>query len=139
MMERIYHTWDKWECYPAGFYNNKPEADLTPEQCEKEFCRFFKDLNRFETGIKKVFLQWPNSCEHNLTNENLNRIAWLGQAAVCIELGIPSNFRSGFNLLTSEEQDLANNLALMYINKWMFDRGYPPTEAKCKHLGANQY
>lgn len=31
--ERILHTYDKWECYPAGFYENKAEG-LTKEQCE---------------------------------------------------------------------------------------------------------
>jgi len=138
-MDRIYHTYDKWECFPAGFFDNKPLFDATTEEIEKLFAEYFKDLSRFERGIKRVFNEWPNSCEHNLTNENLNRVAWLGQAAVCIDLGIPSTFRSGYRLLSEKEQLAADTMALNYINNWMISRGFDPTDGSCKHKGANQY
>jgi hypothetical protein len=49
----------------------------------------------------------------------MNRIAWLGQAAVCYSLGIPSKYSAGWNLLTPEEQDRANEVALEALNKWL--------------------
>jgi hypothetical protein len=49
----------------------------------------------------------------------MNRIAWLGQAAMCYATGIPSKYRNGFNLLTEEQQQKANEIALIYLNKWL--------------------
>ena len=115
---RILHTWDKWECYKAGFYENKKDG-LTKEECEEQYKIFLSDIPRFEAALKRVISEWKNSCEHYLTNENMNRIAWLGQASLCIETGIPSSFRGGFMLLSEEQQNLANQKALEYLNKWL--------------------
>jgi hypothetical protein len=49
----------------------------------------------------------------------MNRIAWLGQAAMCYGTGIPSVFCAGFNRLTPDEQERANNIALEYLNIWL--------------------
>lgn len=123
-MERIYHTWDKWECYPAGFYDNKPkDKTLSREDCEKIYCDFLKDTPMFEAALMSVILYWKNSCEHYLTNESMNRIAWLGQAALCYAKGVPSAYRGGFNLLSDEEQEQANMTALKYLNKWLKKHG----------------
>jgi hypothetical protein len=53
----------------------------------------------------------------------MNRIAWLGQASLCYATGIPSTFRAGFNLLTPEQQNKANTIALEYLNKWLVAHG----------------
>lgn len=117
-MKRIYHTWDKWECYPAGFYNVKPPKDLTVEQCEIAYRDFLKNTTLFEEVLNRVFDEWPNSCEHYLTNEKMNRIAWLGQAALCYCCKIPARFRGGYNLLTDEEKLAADTTALEGLNRW---------------------
>lgn len=123
-MKRIYHTWDKWECYPAGFYENKPiNKELTEEQCKQAYADFLSNSQQFEEGMQKVLSQWKNSCEHYLTNENMNRIAWLGQASMCLVNGIPSYFCGGFYLLSEEQQEAANQLALRYLNIWLESQG----------------
>lgn len=124
-INRIFHTWDKWECYPAGFYASSVDG-LTADECKEIYRDFLSSLVRFEWGLMKVITQWKKSCEHYLTNENMNRIAWLGQAALCIEHEIPQKFRSGFFLLTKTQQDEANQLALVYLNKWLIRNGYEP-------------
>lgn len=134
-MNRIYHTCEKWECYPAGFYNNKPVGAMTAANATQAYADFLRDSDAFESALARVIVEWPNSCEHYLSNVNMNRIAWLGQASACIALGLPSQFRSGFNLLTEVEQETANALALTYLNKWLEARGEPalaPGEAACK-------
>src|SRR6202012_260681 len=97
---RLLHTWDKWECYPAGFYNVHPPGELTKEQCEELYRSMLADIPTFEAALSRVIAEWPRSCEHYLTNERMNRIAWLGQASLCIHHGIPAIFRGGFNLLS---------------------------------------
>lgn len=124
-MKRIYHTWEKWECYPAGFYESKPQSDLTPKECEAAYRELLQDTPMFEAALFTIITQWKHSCEHYLTNEKMNRIAWLGQAALCIAKGIPACYRGGFNLLIDQEQFEANTVALRFLNKWLEKRGEP--------------
>lgn len=121
--DRIFHTFDKWECHKAGFYANNKEG-MTAEQCEKAYAEYLSDIPRFKEGLDGVIRDWVNSCEHYLTNKAMNRIAWLGQAAMCYSTGIPSKFCAGFNLLTEDQQDKANVAALQALNYWMqkYDR-----------------
>jgi len=116
--DRIFHTFDKWECNKAGFYANKKDG-MTGEQCEQAYADFLSNDELFTKGLDGVLEKWVNSCEHYLTNKAMNRIAWLGQAAMCYSTGIPSKFCSGFNLLSQEQQDKANEIAFLALNKWM--------------------
>lgn len=125
-IKRIFHTFDKWECYPCGFYENSKDG-MTKTDGEVFYKNFLSDLNRFEMALIGVISEWKNSCEHYLTNEKMNRIAWLGQAAVCIDSGIPSSFRSGYFLLNDEERKNADEMALKYLNIWLEKNGYEKT------------
>lgn len=116
--DRIFHTFDKWECHKAGFYASKKDG-MTADECEKAYCDFLSDDAKFRVGLQGVLSNWINSCEHYLTNKAMNRIAWLGQAAMCYYTGVPSKFCAGFNLLSEEQQNKANETSLEYLNKWM--------------------
>jgi hypothetical protein len=115
---RIFHTSDKWECHKAGFYKSTADG-MTKDQAQKAYADFLSNDNEFRDGLQGVLDNWAYSCEHYLSNKSMNRIAWLGQAAMCYKTGVPSVFCSGFNLLTKEQQDHANEVALEYLNKWM--------------------
>jgi len=124
MIERIYHRYEKWECYKAGFFDEHPPKGMTHEYCQNKYAEFLKDLRLFEITAYKVLDEWPNSCEHNLSNPNMNRIAWIGQSSMCLYYGISSKFRGGYHLLTKEQQIAADKTALKVINYWMFLHGY---------------
>ena len=115
---RIFHTYDKWECYKTGFYKNTKEG-LTHEECENEYIKVLTDLNLFEEILSKIIVEWKYSCEHYLTNRSMNRIAWLGQAAVCYNSGVPSRYSGAWFKLTAEQQDKANMIAFKYLNIWL--------------------
>jgi hypothetical protein len=83
------------------------------------YAEYLSDTERFKEGLDGVIGDWVNSCEHYLTNKAMNRIAWLGQAAMCYSTGIPAKFCAGFNLLTVDQQDKANVTALEALNYWM--------------------
>jgi ParB-like chromosome segregation protein Spo0J len=119
---RIFHTHDKWECYRAGFYASTKDG-MTKEECEEAYRAFLVDLPRFEAALVRVTTEWKHSCEHYLTNRAMNRIAWLGQASACIEMGIPATFRGGFHRLTEEQQAAANASALIALNHWLEANG----------------
>jgi ParB-like chromosome segregation protein Spo0J len=134
---RIFHTYEKWECYKAGFYSSSKDG-MTKAQCEEGYRSFLADTARFSDALEHVITEWKHSCEHYLTNGAMNRIAWLGQAACCYATGIPSEFRSGFFLLSPEQQQRANETALIYLNKWLaangretvtMDQAYPDRQA----------
>jgi hypothetical protein len=116
--DRIFHTFDKWECHKAGFYAGNKEGSKA-DDCIKMYAEFLSNDEQFNAGLQGVLDNWINSCEHYLTNKAMNRIAWLGQAAMCYATGVPSKFCAGFNLLTQEQQDHANELALDALNFWM--------------------
>lgn len=116
-LERIWHPWNKWECYRAGFFH----GDLTKiEEWRESYVRLLSDLDLFESTLQKVLAEWTHSCEHNLTNESMNRIAWLGQASCAYVFGACAHqTRSAFKLLTEEQQASANAMAEKYLNIWL--------------------
>lgn len=124
---RIFHTYDKWECEKAGFYAQNVDGK-TSAQCEEMYRDFLADTDRFRNAANSVIEEWTNSCEHYLTNFAMNRIAWIGQAAMCYETGVPSKYCSGFNLLTEEEKQAANEVALDVLNDWLIQNGREPVE-----------
>ena len=125
-MNRIYHTWDEWECYPAGFYETKPpRKDWSVDDCKRMYAEFLADDERFGAASNRVITEWKYSSEHYLTNEKMNRIAWMGQAAMCIETRVSKFFCGGYFLLDEDQRKRADEVALIYINKWMVENGYP--------------
>ena len=116
---RIFHEWQDWECYPAGFYSDKPLQGMTVEQSEIAYRDFLSDIDCFEQLLKRLIVEWKHSCEHYLTNEKMNRIAWLGQAAMCLHSGISSRFCGGYNLLSDQQKEAADRKAFEYLNKWL--------------------
>lgn len=124
-MKRIYHPWDKWESFNAGFFNTTPPNGMKKDQAENMYQILLSDSNEFSIICQKIIKEWPYSCEHNLTNITLNRIAWMGQAALAYKYNIPASFRGGYNLLSVEQQKRADEVALKYINEWMTMNNYP--------------
>lgn len=123
--ERIFHTFESWECHKAGFYASNVDGKTT-EECQRMYADFLRDSDRFRVALESVISEWKHSCEHYLTNFAMNRIAWLGQAAMCYETGIPSKYCSGFNLLTEKEQEEANLIALDALNDWLIQNNRDP-------------
>jgi len=124
---RIYHTYDKWECHKAGFYKSTKDG-WTKQQCIDEYKRILSDEKLFAKILKKVINEWKHSCEHYLTNSSMNRIAWLGQAAICYESGVPSVYSSAWYELSEEQQEKANNVALRYLNIWLKKNNLPTVD-----------
>jgi hypothetical protein len=123
---RILHTWDKWECFRAGFYAERVEG-MTQDEGEEKYREFLASP-QFETALHAVITEWKHSCEHYLTNGRMNRIAWLGQASVAYALHIPSCCRGGYHRLTEEQKKTADELALKYLNLWIVGHDREPVE-----------
>jgi ParB-like chromosome segregation protein Spo0J len=118
---RVFHTFDKWECVKAGFYATTKDG-WSREQCEQAYFDLLTDSGQFESAARSVTKDWPMSCEHYLTNSAMNRLAWIGQASVCLKYGVPSQFASGWNLLSEDQKKTANAVALKVLNEWLASR-----------------
>jgi hypothetical protein len=118
---RVFHTFDKWECVKAGFYATTKDG-WSREQCEQAYFELLTDGEHFESVARLVIKDWPMSCEHYLTNSAMNRLAWIGQASVCFKHGVPSQFSSGWNLLSEDQKKTANAVALKVLNEWLASR-----------------
>ena len=98
-------------------YVNEESHDR--ESSMRAYRDFLADLPRFKAAMRRVLDEWPKSCEHFLTKTSTNRVAWLGQASMCIETGIPAKFKAGFSLLTEDEQRAANEAAEEVLTAWI--------------------
>ena len=125
--DRVFHTYHNWECHKAGFYAQSVEGKTSAE-CQHEYKNFLSNSDLFRQSLNGVITEWNNSCEHYLTNFAMNRIAWLGQAAMCYATGVPSKFFGGFNLLSEDQQKEANEVALDALNDWLLENGRDPVE-----------
>lgn len=115
-MKTIWHPWNEWECYEAGMYDGK--SDRSSDECKALYAEFLADVARFRVAMDRVVSEWPKSCEHFLSKRGFNRIAWLGQAAMCIDTGVSRRHRAGYMLLDPEQQRRANKAAEDVLNEW---------------------
>jgi hypothetical protein len=116
-MKQIYHPYHLWEDYKSGFYNN-----CSGEQ-KKTYIQgclnLFNNKGITEKYMSLVIENWFYSCQHNLTNPSVNKIAYIGQAACCIYCGAPNTTTmQAWNMLDKEVQERSNNIAQKYLNIW---------------------
>jgi len=118
-MKRIFHPWHLWEDYKHNFYGGVTE-DYQKDDTLRLYADFLADLSKFEAALKSITTEWKHSCEHNLSNENMNRVAYLGQASCALAYKVPhSKSMGGYNLLTEEQKQKADALAEKYLNLWL--------------------
>lgn len=96
----------------------------------KKYSEVLGDISRFNAAIDGVFANWQVSCEQFLTNVSSNRIAWIGQASVCYDSGVPRACRGGFILMDTASQLRANELAGVRLNEWL--RGYKAKSSRLR-------
>lgn len=121
-MERIFHHYNKWEDYHAGMYAESKECRKervalaafilgTPEICTK--------------AMEKVVSEWKNATEYNLSNAEINRKAWLGQAACSCYTGIHEDeTREAWGIMTETQRIEANRIAANIIKRWVAEREF---------------
>lgn len=117
-MERIYHPWHKWEDYRSNFYGGVSE--YPKDNTLQLYASLLRDLPKFEDALKVVISEWKHACEHNLSNEAMNRVAYLGQASCALVYKVPHSVSmGGYNLLTDEEKAAADAMAQKYLDLWI--------------------
>jgi 16S rRNA A1518/A1519 N6-dimethyltransferase RsmA/KsgA/DIM1 with predicted DNA glycosylase/AP lyase activity len=116
-MERIYHRYEFWECYKNGFFRNVSGDEK--KKLANKVIELFTDSKLTEKYMNKVIDEWKYSCEHNLTNISLNRIAWLGQSACCLYANIPYSITmENWRFVEEEKRNIACEIAEKIIAEY---------------------
>lgn len=116
-MERIYHSYDKWEDFKNGFYDNI--SGKNKDELIKKVIELFSSYSLTKKYMTKVIEDWIYSCEHNLTNNSLNKIAYIGQAACCLYAGCPNTITmEAWSLVDEKKRNQADSIAKEVIKKW---------------------
>ena len=112
---RIYHPYTAWEEYKHGMWKQIVPDDSMVLRA----VTFMHDTRAWGKSMMDVSRQWKHSCEQNLSHEEHNRIAWIGQASVCMAIGLPEAVtRKAWWHLTAGQQSEANYAATSAIIDW---------------------
>lgn len=118
MFEQVFHPWQEWEDYRAGMWR----AVAVTAKAEAA-CRVLGDPDVFYNAACDMLRDWPKAAEHNLTNTDQNRRAWIGQATCCYLTGASEqDTRNAWWLLLLDERDAANAVADRVIAEWEAER-----------------
>lgn len=116
-MKRVYYPFHLWEEYKNGMWRivRSDEKDHYAEMA----AALMKEPDSFKEAMQRALKEWPISCEMNLSAKCMNRRAWLGHAGCCIGCDSPEEAtRTGWHMLTEEEQTIANAVADEVIAEW---------------------
>jgi hypothetical protein len=120
-MKKIWHPYWKWEEWQNGMWrkvSKDEERRMLPLAVS-----FTGDHELYGQYMKRVTQEWTISCEHNLTDSSLNRLAWVGHAAVCFWNGTPEYItRLAWGKLTDLQRQLADEAAELAVISWIKKR-----------------
>lgn len=114
-LKRIWKNYNKWEDFRAGFFNAKQKYS------DDMVIRVTKTLTSnefYEIGIK-LFFEWENSINHNLSFTGSNRKSYLGQAVCCFLYGLSAKTTAEiFTKMNDVDKKIANNIAQKLIEEY---------------------
>lgn len=114
-IEQFYTHYTNWEDWKNGMW----EKSETPLLHEQQAIAILSDAHQCNESMLRVIIEWPVCTKQVLTDTNSNRKSWLGQAACCIQSGVPESItRSVWFKLTEDQRKQANDIAQKIIEKW---------------------
>lgn len=119
-MQRIYHHFSLWEDYHAGMYDESKDGRA---ERVKQAAEILGTPATCRTAMEKVIAEWEKATEYNLSNAEINRKAWLGQAACSCYAGIHEDeTREAWGIMTEAQRIEANRIAAQIIKGWLDKR-----------------
>lgn len=116
-MKRIWHHYENWEDYQAGIWRLVRGGERA--EMLRKAIEFTGDAKLYGSYMRRVLVEWPIACEHNLTDTSQNRKAWIGHAATCLATDIPEDItRAAWGQLSKQQHDEANEQAQQAIEEW---------------------
>ena len=117
-MTRVYHPYTAWEDFQNKMWDTLPRSE--ENAMLQRAVQFTGDATLYGSFMLRVIEEWPTACEHNLTNEGMNRLAWIGHAATCLAIQCPEYItRKAWSFLTQQQRDDANAQAENAVQLWV--------------------
>jgi len=115
-IKQIFHHFSLWEDNKKGFYDTVC-ADYS-DHVQKS-VKLLSDQEEFRKYAEKVIKEWVYSCEQNLTDPSLNKIAYIGQSACCMANNTPAFVtRNAWSYIDETDQRKANETAREILREW---------------------
>lgn len=109
-MKQIFHPYHLWEDWQNGMWRN--ETAEYEDLHLPSIISFTGDHLEYGAAMIEVVEQWFYSVQHNLTDNSINKRAWIGHAACNLKFGWPEYLvRMAWNQLSEQQQVLANKMA----------------------------
>lgn len=116
-MRRTYYHYSQLEEYHNGLWRITTGEER--RALKNAAAKLMATPTDFQAAMARALQEWPRSCEHNLSADSINRIAWLGHAGCCIAVGCPEEAtRAAWHTLTAEQQNEANRVAALVLADW---------------------
>ena len=127
-MERIYHNYLLWEDYKNGLY----EIGIITDEKILNSLNILTNQDLFWDVMCQMQIDWKFCFEQNLSNTEMNRLAWLGQASCCYETGNEFNITiRAWHLMNDIDKKNANNTAQMMVNLYEEQNGKNRIKYEC--------
>lgn len=110
VIKRIYYPCNLWEDLKNGQYKTSTHEN---EIVLEDLCvDLLSNTEKLYHSMRGVISDWFYAMRENISNKEINRQAWLGQAACCYQFGAPDYItkRAWFRL-TNHQRVAANNIA----------------------------
>jgi hypothetical protein len=120
-LSKVWYPYWAWEHWQAGFYEGA-KNNYGIDASEEMRMNFFEKEGLFRKTIIEVMKEWPVCCEQFLTDEFINRIAWLGQVGSLYHDGLSSYYSYAYNRMHKNLKYKNNRIAEDLINEWTSDR-----------------
>lgn len=121
-MQRIFYHYSLWEDYHAGMYDESKDGR---EQRVQKAAYILGTPEICREAMEKVVSEWKIATEYNLSNAEINRKAWLGQAACSCYAGIHEDeTREAWGIMTEQQRIKANQIAAAIIKRWVRERDF---------------
>jgi hypothetical protein len=129
---RVYHPYHLWEEIKFNMWgeidNRKTWLELA--------INFTGNHVLYGQYMRRVITEWPISCENALTDQQLNKRAWIGHAACALAVKCPEHIvREAWGKLTDEQRLLANKEADRAIQSW--NNTYAKHKGICEYMGVS--
>jgi hypothetical protein len=115
---RIYKPYYEWEDWINGMWRTVDKEQYSTYLSWA--IDFTGDHVKYGKAMGLVIVRWENTMLHNLTNQSMNKRAFLGHCACCFDSGCPEYIvRDAWKILSDTQRELADNIAQKHIDNWM--------------------
>jgi hypothetical protein len=114
-LKRVYHPYNKWEEIKFNMWGDVTNV----KEWLGKAVAFTGDHILYGSYMTRVVNEWEFSCENALTDQYINKKAWIGHAAAALAMNCPEHItRKAWRDLTDEQKFLANKQAERAIRSW---------------------